>query len=96
MSLLGEIVAFGAGAYLMIRMLGALYGIVDLWYMIGRAWPRVIRSILCWGAASAVLGWLLEPPYLTAFAYGLVAYLLFYLSLFPLFRVYLRVLRRRP
>ena len=55
MSLLGEIVAFGAGAYLMIGMLGALYGIVDLWYMIGRAWPRVLRGILCWGAASAVL-----------------------------------------
>ena len=95
MSLLGEIVAFGAGVVMMIAMLSALYGIVDLWYMMASAWPRVLRGILGWGAAIGVLAWLLGPPERTAFATGLVAYLVFYLSLVPLFRMFLRAIRRK-
>ena len=95
MSLFGEIAAFGAGVVMMIAMLSALYGIVDLWYMIASAWPRVLRGILAWGAAIGVLAWLLGPPERTAFATGLVAYLVFYLSLFPLFRIFLWAIRRK-
>ena len=76
-------------------MLGALYGVVDLWYMIGRAWPRVVLRILGWGAAIVAIGLLLEPPYAASFVWGLAAYLVFYLSLFPLFRIYLWAVRRR-
>ena len=94
MIVLGQIAVFGAGLFLMIALIGAFYGVVDLWYMIGKAWPRVIRAILAWAIAIAVLAWLLPPPYRTAFAWGLAAYLIFYVSLFPLFRILLRIRRR--
>ena len=95
MSLLGETVAFGAGVVMMIGLLAALYGILDLWYMIGRAWPRVLRGIVVRSAVIVAVAWLLPPPYLRAFVSGLVAYLAFYLSLLPLSRIVLRVMRRK-
>ncbi len=94
MIVLGQIAAFGVGVFLMIAMISALYGIVDLWYMIGRAWPRVVRGILSWGIATAAVAWLLPSPYWMAFAWGLTAYLVFYVSLFPLHRIFMRLRRR--
>ncbi len=94
MSLLGQIAAFGLGVFLMIAVISALYGVIDLWYMIGKAWPRVVRAMLAWAIAIAVLAWLLPPPYRTAFAWGLAAYLVFYISLFPQFRIFMWFRRR--
>ena len=94
MTVVGEIAAFGAGIFLMIAVISAAYGVIDPWYMIGRAWPRVVRAILGWGAATAVVAWLLVPPYRMALARGLVAYLVFYISLFPVFRIFIRFRRR--
>ena len=95
MSLLGEVVVFFAGVYLMIEMLAALYGIIDLWYMMGRAWPRVLRKIVGWAMVIALVEWLLGHPYDRAFAWGLIGYLIFYLSLFPLLRIFLWAVRRK-
>ena len=94
MTALGQIAAFGVGVFLMISILSALYGIVDLWYMIGKAWPRVLRMILGWAIATAAAAWLLAPPYRMAFVWGLAAYLIFYIGLFPLFRILMRARRR--
>ena len=94
MTLPGEIAAFAVGVFLMIAMISALYGVIDLWYMIGSAWPRVAGGILGWGIATAAAAWLLEPPYRMALAAGLAAYLVFYLSLSPLLRILLSIRRR--
>ena len=94
MSLLAEIVIFFLGVYLMIEMLAALYGIIDLWYMMGKAWPRVLRGILGWGITIAVTAWLLGPQR-SALAAGMIVYLLFYVSLFPLVRLFLRAIQRK-
>lgn len=88
--------AFGAGVFLMIRLLAALHGIADFWYRMDREWPRVMRGIAAWGLAIWLLSWMLQARYLTAFAAGLIAYLIFYLSLFPLIRIFLHVIRRKP
>ena len=95
MTVLGEIAAFGVGVFLMIAMISALYGIIDFWYMIGRTWPRVVRGILGWGIAIAAAVWLLAPPYRTAYVAGLMAYLVFYIGCFPLFRIFMWSIRRR-
>ena len=93
MTLLLQIAAFALGSYLSIRMIVALHGIADLWYMIDKAWPRVLADVLAWGTAIAVIAWLMARPYQAAFVWGLLTYLVFYLSLLPLMRLY--VARRR-
>ncbi len=88
MTLLLQIAAFALGSYLSIRMIVALHGIADLWFMIDKAWPRVLSGVLVWGAAIGVIAWLMARPYQAAFVWGLLTYLVFYLSLLPLARLY--------
>ncbi len=95
MTLAGQVLAFMLGVGLSIRMIAALYAIIDLWYGIGTLYPRVVRGILGWGVAIVAIGWLLNPPLRAAFAAGLLAFLLFYASLFVLRYPVLRALHRR-
>ena len=88
MTLLLQLAAFALGTYLSIRMIVALHGIADLWFMIAKAWPRVLTGVLAWGATIGVIAWLMDGRYQTAFAWGLLTYLVFYLSLLPLARLY--------
>ena len=89
MSALLQFAAFALGTYLSIRMIAALHGIADLWYMIDKAWLRVSAGVLAWGAAIGVIAWLMARPYQAAFVWGLLAYFVFYLSLLPLARLYM-------
>ena len=93
MTLLLQIAAFALGSYLSIRMIVALHGIADLWFMLAKAWPRVSAGVLAWGATIAVIYWLMDAPYRTAFAWGLLTYLVFYLSLLPLVGLYFAIRR---
>lgn len=93
MTALFQFAAFALGAYLAIRMIAALHGIVDVWHMIAKAWPRAVADVLVWGVTTGVVAWLMHGHYRTALAWGLSAYLAFYLSLLPLMRLY--VARRR-
>lgn len=93
MTALLQFAAFALGAYLAIRMIVALHGVVDVWHMIAKAWPRALAEVLLWGTATGVIAWLAQGPYRTALIWGLCAYAVFYLSLLPLMRLY--VARRR-
>ena len=96
MTVLGYIAAFVLGVYLSIRMIAALYAILDLWYRIGTDYPRVIRGVVGWAVTIAVITWLLDATGRMAFASGLVAFLIFYLSLFGLRHFLIGALRERP
>ena len=96
MTLLLQAAAFTLGVYLSIRMIAALHGVVDLWYAISTAYPRVLRGILGWGAVIGSAAWLLERPYREALAWGLLGFLVFYLSLYVIRYPVLRALERRP
>ncbi len=96
MSVLGYLAAFALGVYLSIRMIAALYQVLDLWYRIGAEYPRVIRGVLGWAGAIAVIAGVLDPPLRWVFASGLAAFLVFYLSLFQLRHVLIWALRERP
>ena len=93
MTVLGHIVAFGLGVYLSIRMIAALYAILDLWYRIGTDYPRVILGVLGWAAVIAAIAWRLDSGGRAALASGLLAFLFFYLSLFLLRHLLVRALR---
>ena len=95
MTLLIQAAAFVLGMYLSIRMIAALYGILDFWYAMRTSYPRVLRGILGWGTAILTTAWLLERPYRRALLAGLAAFLLFYLSAYLLRYPVLRALQRR-
>jgi hypothetical protein len=88
-----QFAAFALGIYLSIRMIAALHGPVDVWHMIGKAWPRVLADVIVWATAITVIVCLMDGAYRTALVWGLSIYVLFYLSLLPLVRLY--VARRR-
>ena len=46
---------FLLGVYLSMRVLAALYRILDLWYTIGTAYPKVLQGILGWAGAAAAI-----------------------------------------
>jgi hypothetical protein len=94
-TVLGHIAAFALGVYLSIRMIAALYAILDLWYRIGTDYPRVIRGVVGWAVAIAAIAGLLDATGRVAFACGLVAFLFFYLSLFGLRHLLIAALRPR-
>lgn len=93
MTALLQFAAFALGTYLSIRMIAALHGPVDVWHVIGKAWPRVVADVLVWAAAVTVIVCLMDGAYRTALVWGLSIYFVFYLSLLPLMRLY--VARRR-
>jgi len=94
-TLIAQAVLFMLGIALSIRMIAALYAILDLWYAIGAEYPRVLRGILGWGAVIAAISWSLSPSLRTAFLSGALAFLLYYLSLYLLRYPALRALQRR-
>lgn len=88
MTALLQLAAFALGVYLAIRMIAALYGAVDVWHMIAKAWPRVVADVFVWGATTGVIAWLMHGTYRSALVLGLSFYLAFYLSIWPLARLY--------
>jgi branched-subunit amino acid transport protein len=60
MNALLAIASFLIGVYLSIRIIAALYRIIDLWYTIESAWPRVVRGILGWSGAAVVAALILQ------------------------------------
>lgn len=90
MSWLPGTVLFLCGAYLSMRTIAAAYRALDLWYTIRTAYPGVVRGILGWGGTSAVMGVLAGDRHRATFLCGMLAFLLFYLSLYALRHVVLR------
>jgi hypothetical protein len=84
-----------AGVWLSIHLIAALYGVLDLWYAIGREYPRVLARIAGWSAVALLLGWLSGPDGRAGLTAGLLGFLAFYLSLYLLRRPLLRLLRAR-
>lgn len=78
MTLIIKIAVFVLGMYLSLRLVAALYRIIDLWYTIGTAYPKVIRGIVGWVGLSIAIAALLGGQYRQAFAWGFVVFLIFY------------------
>ena len=81
MRMVAAIALFAVGVHLSLRTIAALHRVVDLWYTIETAWPRVLRGLIAWAGAIAVAAVLLPPPLRRALLWGCAAYLAFYVSL---------------
>ena len=90
MTLLISTTLFLLGVYLSMRVIAALYRILDLWYTIGTAYPKVVRGILGWAGATVAITVLVSDRHRPAFLWGLAAFVAFYLSLYVLVRLFLR------
>jgi hypothetical protein len=78
MTIIIKIALFVLGMYLSVRVVAALYRIIDLWYTIGTAYPKVIRGIVGWVGLSIAIAALLGEHYRQAFAWGFVLFVIFY------------------
>ena len=96
MTTAGHFMLVALGVYLSIRMIAALYQVIDLWYRIGTDNLRVARSVVGWAAVIAAVASLLDSVGRAAFVSGLVGFLVFYLSLFGLRHVLIAALRKQP
>ena len=70
------------GAHLALRLIAAVYRVNDLWYAIGKHWPRVLRGILGWGGAMVATAVLLPDRFRSAFLWGALGFVGFYLGLY--------------
>lgn len=64
------------------RLIAALYRIIDLWYTIGTAYPKVLRGILGWGGTTVAVAALVSGQHRPAFLWGLAAFVAFFLSFY--------------
>ena len=94
MTIVIKILVFILGMYLSLRLIAALYGVIDLWYTIKTAYAKVIRGILGWGGITIAVAILLGSQWRGAFLWGIIAFLLFYLINFTLNRIILGQLVR--
>lgn len=78
-----KIVIFILGIYLSMRMIAALYGLIDFRYAIKTAYPKVLLRIAGCGAVIFLLGIFLGK-FRQAFFWGMATYgLLFLISYVP-------------
>lgn len=82
MSTIILIVLFVLGMILSIRIMGALYGLIDLKYTYRTAYPRVISRILIWSIITAILAVLTSGYFRLAVLWGALAALILYLCYF--------------
>ena len=82
MTIIVDSLLFIFGMCICVQLIAALYGIIDLWYTMRTAYPRVIRRILVWTLLCVAIAWLLGEDLRPAFLWGLVGYVGFYIFSF--------------
>lgn len=90
-----KIFLFFLGLVASFYLVTALFGILDLWYAIGRAYPRVIRRILVPGGITAVIAVIAGEAGRTWFGLGLAVYPLLLISMY-IVSIFLTKKPRRP
>ena len=74
------VLLFLLGAYLAVRLLTALHRVVDLWYAIGREWPRVVRGLVVWSGVPLALIVVLPDRHARVLVLGLAGYAACYVA----------------
>lgn len=79
MILIAKCLLFLLGMSLCVQLVAALYGIIDLWYTLRKAYIDISRRILTWGLLTAFIAWILGNELRPAFLWGCAAYILIYI-----------------
>ncbi|HXV85677.1 MAG TPA: hypothetical protein VD793_03205 [Gemmatimonadales bacterium] len=86
---------FLLGLHCGLRLVAALYRVTDLWYRMRVAYARVVGGMVLWAGAIAAALALLPAPWRSAYAWGVVAFVPWYLGLY-LVRLPLVTRRKAP
>lgn len=84
MTIIVQIALFLSGMYIAMRMIAALFRIVDLWYTVNTAYPRMIRGVLGWGAVMVIMIVILGGILRTSFLSGVAVFSFLYLMGWPI------------
>ncbi|MBT8352222.1 MAG: hypothetical protein KJO26_13455 [Deltaproteobacteria bacterium] len=79
MNIILNIVLFLLGMCICVQLMAVVYGIIDLRYTMRTAYPTVIRRILFWTLFCMGIVWLLRDDLRSAFLWGLIGYVGFYI-----------------
>ena len=91
MMIIIKIILFLLGMSLCVQVVAACYGIIDHWYMIQSAYPKVIGNILIRGAITIIIALLIGDAYRASFLWGLAAFLVVHVGTFCGYKVLLKV-----
>ncbi len=89
-----KILLFLLGMSLMVQIIAAFYGIIDLWYTIRTAWTLVIKRITVWGGLTIAIALVLSCNNRQAFLSGLVVYAGIYVSILFFSKLYAACMSR--
>ena len=84
-----EFIVFLLGIHIMMVLLAAAYGFLDLWYRISDYWTGLAARLLSVLIIESALLWLLSESLLNAFVWGQACYLFLHLSKFFIARLLL-------
>lgn len=77
-----KLALFLLGMLLGAQLIAAFFGIIDLWYTIRTAYPRILRNILIWCILSGTLALVLGATLRPAFFWGVLVFALCHVGLF--------------
>jgi len=95
MLIIFKVLLFLLGMSLMVQVLAAFYGILDLWYTLRTAWTLILKRILIWGGLTLAVSLFLSSDNRQAFLAGLAVYTGIYISI-PLFAKLTSAFTSRP
>jgi len=81
---------FVLGGGLSMRVIAALHRVADLWYTIATGYARVAGALVGWGGLTVAIALILPDRHRAAFLAGLASFVVFYLSVFALFFIFVR------
>ncbi|MBT4161443.1 MAG: hypothetical protein HOC70_14360 [Gammaproteobacteria bacterium] len=82
-----ELLLFLAGMQIIIMLLATGYRYIDLWYRIGEYWPGITARLITLIVLDAAVFYFLDSPYLNAFFWGQISYLIFHVAIFWVVRI---------
>jgi hypothetical protein len=85
-------ILFALGVWVSMRLVAALYRVIDLWYTIRTRWPGVVARIALWALVITAMALGLTGPRRTAFLAGLIGFPVFYPSFYVLRNLSIRKL----
>jgi len=91
-----EALLFIVGVQVMIELLAAGYGFIDLKYRLADYWMRLTLRALCLLVFDLSMLLFLPAALASAFLWGQFAYLVFHIGVFWIIRAGLYLLRYRP
>ena len=68
-----SIVFYLLGLTISIQDMAALFNIIDLWFLLKSAWPKVLRRVLLWTLLTAILAVLAGSSHQASFFTGLAS-----------------------